>query len=104
MSDYSRQPVPQIAVMSIRTLDHNGESDHQSENAARLIRSYTAKQGQYLPGSRIPIVDEAHLRAHRPDRVLILPWNLQDEVVAQLDYVREWGALFAVAVPALKTL
>lgn len=63
-----------------------------------------AKQGQYLPGSRIPIVDEAHLRAHRPDRVLILPWNLQDEVVAQLDYVREWGALFAVAVPALKTL
>lgn len=63
-----------------------------------------AKQGQYLPGSRIPVVDEAHLRAHRPDRVLILPWNLQDEVVAQLDYVREWGALFAVAVPALKTL
>lgn len=63
-----------------------------------------AKQGQYLPGSRIPIVDEAHLRAHRPDRVLILPWNLQDEVVAQLDYVREWGALFAVAVPALKIL
>ena len=63
-----------------------------------------AKQGQYLPGSRIPIVDEAHLRAHRPDRVLILPWNLKDEVVAQLDYVREWGALFAVAVPALKTL
>ena len=63
-----------------------------------------AKQGQYLPGSRIPIVDEAHLRAHRPDRVLILPWNLKDEVVAQLDYVREWGALFAVAVPALKIL
>ena len=63
-----------------------------------------AKQGQYLPGSRIPVVDEAHLRTHRPDRVLILPWNLQDEVVAQLDYVREWGALFAVAVPALKTL
>ncbi len=63
-----------------------------------------AKQGQYLPGSRIPIVDEAHLRAHRPDRVLILPWNLKDEVVAQLDYVREWGALFTVVVPALKTL
>ena len=61
-----------------------------------------AKQGQYLPGSRIPIVDEAHLRAHRPDRVLILPWNLCDEVAAQLDYVRSWGGKFAVAVPRLE--
>ena len=48
MPDCSRQPVPQIAVMSIRTLDHNGASDHRSENAARLILSYTARQGQYL--------------------------------------------------------
>ncbi|MFN9474078.1 methyltransferase domain-containing protein [Acidovorax sp.] len=61
-----------------------------------------AKQGQYLPGSRIPIVDEAHLRAHRPDRVLILPWNLRDEVTAQLDYVRAWGGQFAVAVPRME--
>lgn len=61
-----------------------------------------AKQGQFLPGSRIPIVDEAHLRAHRPDRVLILPWNLRDEVTAQLDYVRAWGGQFAVAVPRLE--
>ena len=61
-----------------------------------------AKQGQYLPGSRIPVVDEAHLRAHRPDRVLILPWNLREEVTAQLDYVRGWGAQFAVAVPRLE--
>ncbi|CAN7729016.1 class I SAM-dependent methyltransferase [Acidovorax sp. LjRoot66] len=61
-----------------------------------------AKQGQYLPGSRIHIVDEEHLRAHRPDRVLILPWNLQDEVVAQLDYVRDWGGQFVVAVPRLE--
>ena len=48
MSDCFRQPVPQIAVMSIRTLDPNGASDHRSENAARLIHSYTARQGQYL--------------------------------------------------------
>lgn len=61
-----------------------------------------AKQGQFLPGSRIPIVDEAHLRAHRPDRVLILPWNLREEVTAQLDYVRAWGGQFAVAVPRLE--
>jgi len=61
-----------------------------------------AKQGQFLPGSRIPVVDEAHLRAHRPDRVLILPWNLREEVTAQLDYVRGWGGRFAVAVPRLE--
>ena len=66
-----------------------------------VVDKNPAKQGQYLPGSRIPIVDEAHLRAHRPDRVLILPWNLRDEVAAQLDYLREWGGQFAVAVPRL---
>lgn len=63
-----------------------------------------AKQGKYLPGSRIPVVDEAHLRADRPDVVLILPWNLRDEVVAQLDYIREWGGRFAVAVPGWQEL
>jgi hypothetical protein len=63
-----------------------------------------AKQGQFLPGSRIPVVDEAHLRAHRPDRVLILPWNLRTEVAAQLDYVRAWGGQLVVAVPRMETL
>ena len=48
MSDCSRQPVPQIAEMSIRALDPNGASDHRSENATRVTRSYTARQGQYL--------------------------------------------------------
>ncbi|GAA4417561.1 class I SAM-dependent methyltransferase [Acidovorax lacteus] len=61
-----------------------------------------AKQGKHLPGSRIPVVDESHLRAHRPDVVLILPWNLRDEVTAQLDYVRAWGGRFATAVPRLE--
>ena len=60
-----------------------------------------AKQGRFMPGSRIPIVDEAHLRAHRPAYVLILPWNLRDEVTAQLAYIREWGGRFVTAVPAL---
>ena len=67
-----------------------------------VVDKNPAKQGQYLPGSRIPIVDEAHLRTHRPDRVLILPWNLRDEVAVQLDFVREWGGQFAVAVPRLE--
>ncbi|MFN9727746.1 methyltransferase domain-containing protein [Acidovorax sp.] len=67
-----------------------------------VVDKNPAKQGQYLPGSRIPIVDEAHLRAHRPDRVLILPWNLRSEVAAQLDYVRGWGGQFVTAVPRLE--
>lgn len=67
-----------------------------------VVDKNPAKQGQCLPGSRIPIVDEAHLRAHRPDRVLILPWNLRGEVAAQLDCVQGWGGKFAVAVPRLE--
>ena len=60
-----------------------------------------AKQHKYLPGCRIPIVDEAHLRQSRPDYVLILPWNLQPEVMAQLAYIREWGGQFVTVVPGL---
>lgn len=60
-----------------------------------------AKQGKFMPGSRIPIVDEAHLIAHRPERIFILPWNLRDEVMQQLAYVRQWGGQFVTAVPSL---
>lgn len=60
-----------------------------------------AKQDKFLPGSRIPVVSEEQLRANRPDYVLILPWNIKDEVIGQLDYIREWGGRFVTAVPAL---
>jgi SAM-dependent methyltransferase len=60
------------------------------------------KQGRYMPGSRIPIVAESHLRDMKPDLVLILPWNLRQEIVEQLAYVREWGAKFVTAVPELR--
>lgn len=63
-----------------------------------------AKQGKFMPGSRIPIVDETRLREERPDYVMILPWNLRDEVMGQLDYVREWGGHFVTAVPKLQVL
>lgn len=61
-----------------------------------------SKQGKYMPGSRIPIVDEATLKKQRPDYVVILPWNLKSEVIKQLTYAREWGAKFVVAVPKLE--
>jgi len=60
------------------------------------------KQGRFLPGSRIPVVSEAHLRAARPDFVVILPWNLRGEISTQLGYIREWGGRFVTAVPGLQ--
>lgn len=59
------------------------------------------KQGRFLPGSRIPVVAEARLRETRPDFVVILPWNLREEITAQLAYIREWGGQFVTAVPEL---
>ncbi len=61
-----------------------------------------AKQRKYMPGSRIPIVPEAVLREARPDYVVILPWNLKNEVMEQLAYIREWGGKFVTAVPQLE--
>ena len=58
------------------------------------------KQGRFLPGSRIPVRSPQALLDDRPDVVLILPWNLRDEIVAQLQPVRGWGGRFATAVPA----
>ncbi len=61
-----------------------------------------AKQGKYMPGSRIPIVDEPRLQQEKPDYVVILPWNLKAEVMLQLEYVRAWGGRFVTAVPELR--
>jgi SAM-dependent methyltransferase len=61
-----------------------------------------AKQDKFLPGCRIPIVDEAQLKLTRPDYILILPWNLRTEVTHQLDYIREWGGRFVTAVPSIE--
>ncbi|HEU01384.1 MAG TPA: SAM-dependent methyltransferase, partial [Aurantimonas coralicida] len=69
-----------------------------------VVDKNPVKQGRFLPGSRIPIVSEDHLRASRPDRVLILPWNLADEVMAQLAYIREWGGAFVTAVPRMNLI
>ena len=62
------------------------------------------KQGCFLPGSRLPIYSPARLAETRPDYVLILPWNLKDEIMAQTSYVRDWGGQFVVAVPRLTVL
>jgi SAM-dependent methyltransferase len=61
-----------------------------------------SKQGRYMPGSRIPILSPEVLRERKPDIVLILPWNIADEVVGSHAYVREWGGKFVVAVPRME--
>jgi C-methyltransferase C-terminal domain len=60
-----------------------------------------SKQGKYLPGSHIPILPPAALRERQPDFVLILPWNIVEEVRQQNAYIGEWGGRFVVAVPSL---
>jgi len=69
---------------------------------AFVVDRNPAKQGRYMPGSRIPILDEQALRDARPDYVVILPWNLRAEVSRQLDYIREWDGRFVTAVPELE--
>ncbi len=59
------------------------------------------KQGKYLPGSKIPIVSEEKFEEIMPDYVLILPWNLKDEITEQLIYLRDTGVKFVIAIPEL---
>lgn len=60
-----------------------------------------AKQGKFMPGSRIPIVSEELIHDIRPDFVVVLPWNLRDEVTKQLKYIGEWGGSLVTVVPSL---
>jgi 2-polyprenyl-3-methyl-5-hydroxy-6-metoxy-1,4-benzoquinol methylase len=57
------------------------------------------KQGRFLPGSRIPIYHPDRIRETKPDYVVVLPWNLKDEIMEQLQYIREWGGKFVVPIP-----
>jgi len=67
-----------------------------------IVDKNPAKQGKYMPGSRIPIVDEHELYRVCPDYVVIFPWNLTKEIIMQLAPVREWGGQFVTAVPQLE--
>jgi SAM-dependent methyltransferase len=62
------------------------------------------KHGRFLPGTHIPIHDPSRIAQTRPDYVLILPWNLRDEIIQQLDDVRAWGARFVVPIPEVEVL
>ena len=57
------------------------------------------KQGKYLPGSLIPILHPDKIKETKPDYVLILPWNLKEEIMQQIDYITEWGGKFIIPIP-----
>jgi SAM-dependent methyltransferase len=57
------------------------------------------KHGKYLPGTHIPIFSPEKIAETKPDYILILPWNLKDEIMSQLTYIRGWGAKFVVPIP-----
>lgn len=61
-----------------------------------------AKQGLFMPGSRIPVVAEEELSRARPDYIVLLPWNLRQEISEQLSYTRDWGARLVTAIPRLE--
>ena len=62
------------------------------------------KQGKYLPGTHIPIFPPEKIAETRPDYVLILPWNLKNEIISQLAYIRDWGAKFVVPIPEVAVI
>ncbi|MBF8191071.1 class I SAM-dependent methyltransferase [Nonomuraea sp. K274] len=62
------------------------------------------KHGRFTPGSRIPVLAPERIAADRPDYVLVLPWNLRDELVEQLSYVREWGGRLVFPIPSLEVV
>jgi 2-polyprenyl-3-methyl-5-hydroxy-6-metoxy-1,4-benzoquinol methylase len=60
------------------------------------------KQGNFLPGTRIPIYGPEKIKETKPDYLLILPWNLKDEIMKQMAHIRDWGGQFVVPIPAVK--
>ena len=66
--------------------------------------SNPAKQGKFMPGSRIPIVSEKEIANSKPDYIVILPWNLKEEIVGRLSYMNSWGCRFVVAIPDLQII
>ncbi|MBS1732668.1 MAG: methyltransferase domain-containing protein [Bacteroidetes bacterium] len=62
------------------------------------------KQDKYLPASHIPVTSESKIKKEKPDYVIILPWNLKEEVMAQLMYIKDWGGKFVVPIPSLQII
>jgi hypothetical protein len=62
------------------------------------------KQNKWLPASHIPVVNEDYLKERKPDYVVIFPWNLKDEIVKQLNYIKDWDGKFVIPIPELEVI
>jgi ABC-type Fe3+-hydroxamate transport system substrate-binding protein len=62
------------------------------------------KQGLYLPGSHIPIVEPNRIKETKPDYIFILPWNLKDEIMEQMAFIRQWGGKFVIPIPKIELI
>ena len=71
----------------------------RSDLVAYTVDRNPYKQGKFLPGTHIPIYAPERIAATRPDFVLVLPWNLKDEITDQLSFIRQWGGKFIVPIP-----
>ena len=69
-----------------------------------IVDKNPMKQGKFMPGSRIPIVEINNILLTKPDYVIIFPWNLKDEVIFQLEFIREWGGEFVISIPELRII
>ena len=65
-----------------------------------VVDKSDAKKDKFMPGSRVPIMSETQLKKDKPDYIVIFPWNIQDEIIEQLAYIREWGGKFVIFIPS----
>ncbi len=66
-----------------------------------IVDANPHKKGKWLPASHIPVVDEEKIKDDHPDFVIILPWNLKEEITSQLSYIKDWNGKFVIAIPEL---
>ena len=64
--------------------------------------SNSLKQGKYLPGSKIKILNPVMIKKNKPDFIIILPWNIKDEIIKTYKYVKKWGCKFIILLPKIK--
>ena len=73
----------------------------QSDLINFVVDASPHKQGKFLPGSHIPVVHEQMIKDQKPDFIVIFPWNIKDEIIKQLAYIKDWNAKFVIAIPEL---
>lgn len=67
-----------------------------------IVDKNPLKIGKFLPGSKIEVKEESIISRTKPDYILIMPWNIKEEIMAQLKYVKKWKAKFITAIPSIK--